>query len=157
MHHHTVLIRSPLEILEGMGLILIDSLNLCKNEILLFFRFSSGTRPSYLTDLLSPMLVRVIRARINTCKERRPTVTWIWTQVGPHGCKPSAFITELPHCPSLSSGLMYPQLNDQFKDWIWKFYNFLAWGQESSVGENLDLQSKNCRFEPHCRRGVFLV
>jgi len=24
-----------------------------------------------------------------------------------------------------------------------------------SVGKSLDLQSKDCRFKPHCRRGVF--
>ena len=30
-------------------------------------------------------------------------------------------------------------------------------GQDSSVGKSLDLRSKDCRFEPRCRRGVFLV
>jgi len=30
-------------------------------------------------------------------------------------------------------------------------------GQDSSVGKSLDLQSKGYRFEPHCRRVVFLV
>jgi len=29
------------------------------------------------------------------------------------------------------------------------------WGQDSSVCKSLDLQAKDCRFEPHCRRGVF--
>jgi len=29
--------------------------------------------------------------------------------------------------------------------------------QDSSVGKSLDLQSKDCRFEPHCRQGVILV
>jgi len=29
--------------------------------------------------------------------------------------------------------------------------------RNSSIGKSLDLQSKNCRFEPHCRRGVYLV
>ena len=31
------------------------------------------------------------------------------------------------------------------------------WGQDSSVCKSLDLQAKDCRFEPHCRRGVFLA
>jgi len=30
-------------------------------------------------------------------------------------------------------------------------------GQDSSVSKSLDLQSKDCRFGPHCRWGGFLV
>ena len=30
-------------------------------------------------------------------------------------------------------------------------------GQDSSVGKSLNSQSKDCEFEPHRRRGVFLV
>jgi len=34
---------------------------------------------------------------------------------------------------------------------------FQTWGQDNSVGKSLDLQSKDCRFEPNCRWGVFLA
>jgi len=39
----------------------------------------------------------------------------------------------------------------------WLRDNVYPEGQDSSVGKSLDLQSKDCRFEPRCRRGVFLV
>ena len=54
------------------------------SQNLIFLKFCSGTWPIYLTDLLSPKLVGVIRARINvrnSYSDWRSTASWIGTQV----------------------------------------------------------------------------